>query len=245
MKIGPGLYVMALHGGVFGWVLGVAMRVVPRFLVGRRVGRFGAPVLLALNGGGLLALLARAWPSDARAAHVLLALSDLGAAAALVVGALSVGAWQPEPRRAIALTMDRTEARFFRLAFACAGLGAAGLVAGAVLALLGVAPGLLADATRHLLTIGFVVGAICAMGFRLLPVIESVRLALPRARHVAFWTPRAAVALRTAELGADYLHEGFLRAAAVSGFLAWAALAAWGLAIALTMRRGAAARRPA
>ena len=51
-------------------------------------------------------------------------------------------------------------------------------------------------------------------------------------------------ALRTSELGADYLHEGFLRAAA-SGFLAWAALAAGGLAIALTMRRGAAARRPA
>ncbi len=83
------------------------------------------------------------------------------------------------------------------------------------------------------------------MGFRFLPVIEGVRVALPWARHVAFWMLLAAVALRTAELGADYLHEGFLRAAALSGFLAWLALAAWGLAVALTMRRGAAARRPA
>lgn len=242
---GPGLYPMALYGGVFGWVLGVAMRVAPMFLVGRKVGRFGAPALLALNGGVLLALAAEGWPPDARPAHVLVALSDLGVAAALVVGAVSVGAWRREPRRALALHMDRTETLFFRLAFACAGLGAIGLLAGAALSLLGVPPGLLADATRHLFTIGFVIGAICAMGFRFLPVIEGVRLAVPRARLVAFWTLLAAVALRTAELGADYLHEDFLRAAAPSGFLAWVTLAAWGLAIALTMRRGAAARRPA
>jgi hypothetical protein len=75
-------------------------------------------------------------------------------------------------------------------------------------------------------------------------VIEGVRLAVPWARHLAFWTLGLAVLLRTAELGADYLHEGFLRAAAVSGFLAWLALGAWGLAVGLTMLRGAAARRP-
>lgn len=51
------------------------------------------------------------------------------------------------------------------------------------------------------------------------------------------------VVLRTAELGADYLHEGFLRVAAVSGFLAWVALGAWGLAVGLTMLRGASLRR--
>ena len=240
---GPGLYAMGLYGGVFGWVLGVALRVAPMFLVGRKVGRWGGPALLALNGGVLLALLAEVWPPDSRPAHVLVALSDLGVAGALVVGALAVGAWQPEPRRAIALHMDRTEARFFRLAFACAGLAALGLVVGAVLTFACVAKGMLTDATRHLLTVGFVIGAICAMGFRFLPVIEGVRLALPRARQVAFWALLAAVLLRTAELGADYLHEGFLRPAALSGFLAWLALAAWGLAVALTMVRGAAARR--
>ena len=240
---GAALYAMGLYGGVFGWVLGVAMRVAPMFLVGRKVGRLGGPALLALNGGVLLALLAGAWPPDSRPAHVLVALSDLGVAAALVVGALAVGAWQPEPRRAIALHMDRTEARFFRLAFASASLAAAGLVAGAALRLAGNPLGFLTDATRHLLTIGFVIGAICAMGFRFLPVIEVVRLAIPWARHVAFWTLSLAVVLRTAELGADYLHEAFLRPAAVSGFLAWLAFGAWGLAVALTMLRGAAARR--
>ena len=240
---GVGLYAMGLYGGVFGWVLGVAMRVAPMFLTGRKVGRLGGPALLALNGGVFLALLAGAWPPDSATGQAFLALSDLGVAAALVVGAVSVGAWQPEPRRAIALHLDRTEAWFFRLAFASAGLAALGLVVGAVLTLAGVPPGLLIDATRHLLTIGFVIGAICAMGFRFLPVIEGVRLAVPGARHVAFWALALAVLLRTAELGADYLHEAFLRPAAVSGFLAWLALGAWGLAIVLTMRRPAAARR--
>jgi len=241
---GAGLYAMGLYGGVFGWVLGVAMRVAPMFLVGRKVGRLGAPAFVGLNGGVLLALLAEAWPPASRPAHVLTALADLGVAAALVVGAVSVGAWQREPRRAIALHLDRTEARFFRLAFASAGLAALGLVAGAALTLAGVPPGLLTDATRHLLTIGFAIGAICAMGFRFLPVIEGVRLALPRARHVAFWALALAVFLRTAELGADYLDERFLRPAALSGFLALLALAAWALAVVLTMVRGPAARRP-
>lgn len=240
---GPGLYAMGLYGGVFGWVLGVAMRVAPMFLTGRKVGRLGGPAFVILNGGTLFALLAEAWPPASRPAHTLTAVADLGVAAALVVGALSVGAWQPEPRRAIALHLDRTEARFFRLAFASAGLAAVGLVASALLAFAGVPLGLLTDVTRHLLTIGFVSGAICAMGFRFLPVIEGVRLALPRARHVAFWALALAVLLRTAELGADYLDERFLRPAAFSGFLALVALGAWGLAVALTMARGAAARR--
>ena len=43
---------------------------------------------------------------------------------------------------------------------------------------------------------------------------------------------------------ADFLHEGFLRLAAISGFLAWVALLAWGLALGLTMLQGAALRRP-
>ena len=46
-------------------------------------------------------------------------------------------------------------------------------------------------------------------------------------------------------MGADYLHEGFLRVAAFSGFFAWVALVAWGASVSLTMIRGAAARRSA
>jgi hypothetical protein len=241
---GPGLYAMGLYGGVFGWVLGVAMRAVPMFLSGRKVGRLGGAVLTALNGGVLLALLAEMWPPASRPAQVVHALEDLAVAAALVLGAVAVGAWQSEPRRAISLQVDRTETRFFRFAFACAGLAVVGLSVGAALTLAGAPPhGLLADATRHLLTVGFLIAMICAMGFRFVPVIEGVRIALPGARLVAFWTLALAVLLRTAEVGADYLHESFLRAAAVSGFLAWAALLAWGLAVGLTMTRGAALRR--
>ncbi|MBI2562077.1 MAG: hypothetical protein HYW08_06755 [candidate division NC10 bacterium] len=241
---GPGLYAMGLYGGVFGWVLGVAMRAVPMFLSGRRVGRLGGAVLTGLNGGVLLMLLAEIWPPASRHAQALHALGDLAVAIAFVVGAVAVGAWQRQPRRALSLLMDRTETRFFRLAFACAGLAVVGLSVGAALTLAGAPPhGLLADATRHLLSVGFLIGMICAMGFRFVPVIEGVRIAVPGARLVAFWALALAVLLRTAEMGADYLHEGFLRAAAVSGFLAWVALLAWGLAVGLTMIRGAALRR--
>ncbi len=241
---GPGLYAMGIYGGILGWVLGVAMRVAPMFLTGRSVGRTGGFALASLNTGVVLAVLAEAWPPGSHPALVLSALGDLGVAAAMVATGVAVGAWRPEPRRAIAIHLDRTEVRFFRLAFAFAGLATVGLLVDAVLTLSGAPPhGFLADATRHLLTIGFMIGMICAMGFRFIPVIEGVRIAVPGARLVAFWTLLLAVVLRTAELGADYVHEGFLRPAAISGFLAWVALAAWGLAAGLTMVRGAALRR--
>ncbi len=241
---GPGLYAMGIYGGILGWVLGVAMRVAPMFLTGRSVGRMGGFALAGLNSGVFLAVLAEAWPPGSHPAQVFSALADLGIAAAVIATGVAVGAWRPEPRRAIALQLDRTEARFFRLAFACAGLATVGLLAGAVLTLSGAPPhGFLADATRHLLTVGFLIGMICAMGFRFIPVIEGVRIAVSGARVVAFWTLVLAVVLRTAELGADYLHEGFLGPAAISGFLAWVALGAWGLAAGLTMLRGAALRR--
>ena len=243
---GPGLYAMGLYGGIFGWILGVAMRVVPMFLTGRKVGRMGGAVLAGLNGGVLITLLAEGWPPASRPAQALLALADLGVAAALVAAGVALGAWRAESRRAIALHLDRTETHFFRFAFACAGVAAAGLAVGAILTLVGIPPhGFLADATRHLLTIGFLIGMICAMGFRFLPVIEGVRIAVPGARRVAFWALSLAVLLRTLEMGADYLHQGFLRVAAFSGVLAWVALWMWGLAVSLTMIRGAAARRSA
>jgi len=237
---------MGLYGGIFGWILGVAMRVVPMFIAGRKVGRMGGAVLAGLNSGVLLALVAEGWPPASHPTQVFLALGDLGVSAAIGAAAVAVGAWRPESRRAIALRLDRSETRFFRFAFACAGVAMVGLILGAVPTLAGASPrGFLADATRHLLTIGFLIGMICAMGFRLLPVIEGVRLALPGVRPVAFWALSLAVLLRTAEMGADYLHEGFLRVAAFSGFFAWVALVAWGASVSLTMIRGAAARRSA
>ncbi|HWT79625.1 MAG TPA: hypothetical protein VN648_12640, partial [Candidatus Methylomirabilis sp.] len=63
---GPGLHAMSLYGGIFGWILGVAVRAVPMFIPGRRVGRLGGPVLAGLNGGVLLALAAGIWPAGSR-----------------------------------------------------------------------------------------------------------------------------------------------------------------------------------
>ncbi len=240
----PGRYAMGLYGGVFGWVLGVAMRAVPMFITGRRAGRLGLPALVGVNGGVLLGVLAGIAPPTSPAPQILLGLAELGVAAGLLAGALAVGAWQPEPRGAVALYRDRIEARFFRFAFACAGLGMAGTLAGSVSRLAGSpVSGLLADATLHLLTVGFMVGMICAMGFRFVPVIEGVRLAMPVARSVAFWSLTLAVLLRTVEVGAGAFPGSLVHLAAVSGFLAWAALLAWGLAVGLTMLRGAAIRR--
>lgn len=240
---GPGSYVMSLYGGVFGWVLGVALRVAPMFLAGRNLTRMGGAILLGLNGAVILGLLAGGWPPASRPAQLLQAFAELGVAAALIAAAVAVGAWRHEPRHTLALHLDRTEARFFRLAFASAGLAAAGLTLGAVLAMTGTPRGLLVDAVRHLLTVGFVIGMICAMGFRFLPVIEGVALPLPWLRAVCFWALATSTILRTLEVGADYLHEGFLRPAAVSGFLAWLALGCWGLAASLTMLGGIRARR--
>ncbi len=240
---GPGLYAMGLYGGIFGWVLGVAMRVAPMFFAERRVSALSGLVPFSLNGGVFLSLLAEAWDPAARTHQALSALGELGVAAALVLGALAVGAWRPESRRALRLFGDRAETRFFRLAFSCAGLGAAGLLVGAISDLAGSpVPGLLADATRHLLTVGFLVGMVLAMGFRFLPVIEGVRLSLPWIRQAVFSCLGLSVLLRTGELLAGY-SRGVLPLAAISGFLAWIALAAWGLAVLLTMVQGAALRR--
>ncbi|HSB73033.1 MAG TPA: hypothetical protein VLT62_27220 [Candidatus Methylomirabilis sp.] len=241
---GPGLYAMGLYGGIFGWILGVAMRVAPMFLAVRKPRLLGGAILVTLNGAVILGVLAEGGSAASRHTQILQALSELGVAAALIVGALSIGAWRPQSRQVLALHLDQTEARFFRFAFASAGLAAAGLILGAGLGIAGTPRGLLVDVTRHLLTVGFVIGMVCAVGFRFLPVIEGVPLSVPGARAITFWTLAAATLLRTLEVGADYWHEAFLRPAAVSGFLAWLALGCWGIAVGLTMIRGATARRP-
>jgi uncharacterized protein involved in response to NO len=244
MPPAPGVYPMSLYGGVFGWVLSVAMRAVPMFITGRRVGRLGPFALVGLNGGVLLACLSESFSPTAPAVQILFALADLGVVVSLLAGSVEVGAWQPEPRHALSLSHDRIETRFFRFAFACAGLAAAGLFIDAISRLAGApAPGLWRDATLHLLTVGFMIGMICAMGFRFVPVIEGVRIAMPRARSVAFWSLVLAVLFRTAEGVAPYLYGGLLRLAAFSGFLAWLTLLLWGLSVGVTMARGAALRR--
>jgi uncharacterized protein involved in response to NO len=111
------------------------------------------------------------------------------------------------------------------LAAVVAALGSAGA---AVLAWTTVPLSLLADALRHLVTVGLLTSMVVGMGFRLIPAIEGVALPWPRLRGVAFWALLAAVLLRTSEALADYGVETILRLVPLSGVLVWTALACLG-----------------
>jgi hypothetical protein len=188
----------------------------------------------AVAGALSLATLA-ATPVAATALARLADLAALGTTTALV---LSAGAHRRAPRALPMLSRSPSEARIFRLAAvsAVAGtLGAAGLALGAGAELPHHA---LADAVRHLLTIGVLTSIVVAMTFRLIPVLEGAALAWPGARTVALVALLAAVVLRTSQALADGW-RWLGPAIALSGVLAWIALAAVALNLAAAMIRGA------
>jgi hypothetical protein len=138
------------------------------------------------------------------------------------------------------LSRSHAEARIFRLGAACTlagALGAAGLALGSAATLPHHA---LADALRHLLTIGVLTSIVVAMTFRLIPVLEGVALSWPWLRTVAFVALLGAVILRTAQAlaldGGSWLGP----AVALSGALAWIALAAAAVSLTAAMIRSPA-----
>jgi hypothetical protein len=137
------------------------------------------------------------------------------------------------------LSRSRAEARIFRLGAVSAlvaALGAAGLALGAGAAL---PHHMLSDALRHLVTVGFLTSVVVAMTFRLIPVLEGVALPWPRLRTVAFVALLGAVILRTTQGLAIYGWPGLGPAVALSGMLAWIALAAVTTTLAAVMIRDA------
>jgi hypothetical protein len=81
------------------------------------------------------------------------------------------------------------------------------------------------DAVRHLFTVGFLTAIVVGMAFRLIPVLEWTALPWPSLRPVAFVTLVGAVVLRTAEVVVPWGLTPIAPAVALSGVLAWIAVA--------------------
>lgn len=232
------VHAVALLGGVIGWVTGVLLRAGPMFVPGWQVPR--TLVTLVPLGPALAATLSAATllagPIAATRLARLADLAALGTVAALVV---SAGALRRVPRALPMLSRSRAEARIFRLGAVSAvagALGAAGLALGAGAALPHHALG---DALRHLMTVGFLTSVAVAMTFRLIPVLEGAALPWPGLRTVAFAALLGAVILRTAQALAVYGWPGLGLAVALSGVLAWIALAAVATNLTAVMTRRA------
>jgi hypothetical protein len=216
---------MALLGGVVGWVSGVLLRAgpmfVPRWQVPPRVVAlvpWGPAVAGALSAGTLVA--------GPVAAVSLARLADLLALGTVTTLVVSAGAHRRAGRALPMLARSPSEGRIFRLGAASAllgTLGAAGLVLGGGA---GLSHHALADALRHLLTIGVLTSIVVAMTFRLIPVLEGTALAWPGLRTVALVALAGAVILRTSQGLAVHGWPWVGPAVALSGVLAWIALAA-------------------
>jgi hypothetical protein len=182
-----------------------------------------APWTLAL--GLVLAVAGEAGGGTARA----VALARLGEAAAIgtiAATALAGGALgRPGAARSL-LARGGPELWLFRLAIVSATVAALGSLVAAAIAWRGVPLGLLADALRHLVTVGFLTSIVVAMAFRLVAAFEDVPVRWPRLRALAFAALVAAVGLRSSEVLADHVWAGILPWLPLSGLLVWLVLAA-------------------
>jgi hypothetical protein len=234
------VHAAAIYGGVSGWIIGVILRAGPMLVPGWRVpDRLSrvAPWSLGLAVAVIGAGASGAWPG-----HAGVALERAGEGLALAtVAAVAVTGGAFRRSRSGTLPMlgrGGPETRFLRLAMLAAGLAAMGSVAAAVLASAAIPLSLLADALRHLVTVGFLTAMVLGMGFRLLPVIAGAPLRWPGLRGVAFWALLAGVLVRTAQATADYGAIGVLTIVPLSGALVWVALGC------LAVNVLGAARRP-
>jgi hypothetical protein len=231
-------HLMATYGGVVGWIVGVVLRAGPMLVPGWRVP--DALARLAPAALGLGVVLAGVGAAGPWTGATQVALARAGEALALgTVTAIAVtgGAFRRAPRALSMAGRGGPETRLFRMAMLAAALAAAGSAGAAALAWVMVPLSLLADALRHLVTVGFLTSMVIAMGFRLIPVLEGVALPWPRLRGVAFWALLAGVLLRTSEALADYGALALLRLVPLSGVLVWVALGCLGVSLAGVLRR--------
>jgi hypothetical protein len=234
---------IALLGGVVGWVTGVLLRAGPMFVPGWQVPT--AIARLVTWGPALAVALGAAAPlAGPIAAGALARLADLAALGTVTALVVSAGGLRRAGRALPMLARSREETRIFRVGVLSA---VAGAVGAAILALTAAAPlphHALADALRHLVTVGFLTSVVVAMTFRLIPVLEGTALPWPRLRQVALVALLGAVTLRTTQglvlLGWPGLGAGI----ALSGVLAWVALAAVAANLTAVMVRGGRIQRP-
>jgi uncharacterized protein involved in response to NO len=240
------VYAMALFGGVLGWVLGVLLRAGPMFVVDWRVPSLVArTVPLLLAGAIALAALSELAPLAAAPAAVLARLGDLAALATALAVIVGAGALRRAPRALPMLSRSAAETRLFRLALACAAAAAVLAVAAGGLAAGGQPARLLADAVRHLLTIGFLTSIVAAMAFRLIPILERTPLRWPSLRLVTFWALLAAVVLRTSQVAVGVGGRPLAHVVALSGVFAWLAVAAVAVGLVAAMLAPAGRRAAA
>lgn len=223
------VHVMAIYGGVLGWIVGVVLRaapmLVPRWSVPDALARM---VPAALGLGVVLAAvgLVGPWPGATR-----VAIERAGEALALatVAGtALRGGAFRGAPGTLPMAARGGLETWLFRMAMLAACVAAVGSIGGAAMAWTGIPLSLVADALRHLVTVGMLTAMVVGMGFRLVPVIEGAPLPWPRLRAVAFWMLLGGVLTRTAEVLGDHGVEAVLPLVPLSGVLVWIALGCLG-----------------
>ncbi len=238
------VHAMALLGGAGGWILGVLLRAAPMFVTGWRVpmalGR-AAPWTL---GAGVAAAAAGAVGGGSAWPEALVRLGEAVAAGTIAIVAVTGGVLGPR-RRARSLLLQGgqggPERALLRLAVVSVTVASLGFAAGAGMAAAGVPLGLLGDALRHLFTIGFLTTVVLAMSFRLIPVLERVRLPWSRLRDVAFVALLAGVLVRSSEVLADWVWVGVLAWLPLSGLLVWVAVASVLVTLLGAMR---ARRRP-
>ena len=230
-----------IFGGVLGWVLGVLLRAGPMFVPGWSVPpRTARAIPWALALGVLVTLAGEAGAWRGATGTALARLGELLALGTVVVIAVSGGVFRRARGVLPMVSRSAEESRIFRLAAASAVGAVAGFAVAAAGAALGASTHLIADAARHLLTVGFLTSVVVAMSFRLIPVLERVALPWPGLRRVAFWALLGGVALRTAEFGAAYGAPALGPLVPLSGALVWVAVAC----VAANLARAITAPRP-
>ncbi len=220
------VHLMALYGGVIGWVLGVLLRAAPMFVPSWSLPPRAARLVPAFLAFGVLvgaAGEAADWPGTVGSG-----LARLGEGLALwTVGGVFIlgGAWRRQARRALPMVArSGEEARIFQVAVGSAGAAGVGAALATGSTWAGQPAHLLTDAVRHLVTVGFLMAVVVAMTFRLLPVLEMAPLAWPRLRTVAFWALLGGVVLRTAEVLVGAGLRGLAPLIPLGGVLTWIAL---------------------
>jgi hypothetical protein len=214
-------HTLALGGGVLGWVLGVLLRAGPMFVPAWNVPAPVARALPLVLGAG--ALLAAAGELLRVAAVARLGDATVLAGAVLVLRA--GGVFRQAPNALPIASRSPEEARIVRFGALALMVAAVGSLATMIAAAAGSQVHVATDAVRHLFTVGFLTAIVVGMAFRLIPVLEWTALPWPSLRRVAFVTLVGAVVLRTAEVVVLWGLTPIAPAVALSGVLAWIAVA--------------------
>jgi hypothetical protein len=235
------VHAMAISGGVVGWMLGVLLRAGPMFVAG-----WSVPPGVVRVVPWSLALAALLGAGGARSA-ALGALGLLATAGTITAVTLTAGALRRAPRSLPVLSRSPQEAAIFRIAVGSALAATAGAAIDVATTLGGAPVPRLADAVRHLVTVGVLTSVVVAMTFRLVPVLESVALPWPPARRLAWWALASSVALRSLQVAVPAGASPAGSAVVLSGALAWVAIASAALGLVVRSSRGpsADARSPA